>query len=414
MPRENTEMHERSQSIDELIAGQKPGHALSQPFYSDPAIYDLEIDRVVLRNWIMAGHQSEFPDPGDFKVIEVADESAIIVRGNDGSLSAFANVCRHRGSLVCLAPSGNTRKFTCPYHGWTYDTDGNLIAARNMPGDFDKSGYSLKRVSVGTVHGVVLVSFTEDPPSLEGAIRDLAEPLETIDFENLKVAAHKTYDIAANWKLSVENYQECYHCANAHPEYAIMHTGMLDEDKRERLQEHMFAKMEACGLRHFELDYYDTHAREGEISYGYHRTALFEGYKTGSKDGKPVAPLLGKLSGYDGGTTDLALGPLSYFLAYSDHVVAYVFTPVDQENCKCEVYWLVRGDAVEGRDYQLDNLTWLWDLTTYADEEIIVNNWKGVNSKFYRPGVFSSMEEPERHFVNWILQELRRAPKVSA
>jgi Rieske 2Fe-2S family protein len=207
---------------------------------------------------------------------------------------------------------------------------------------------------------------------------------------------------------------ECYHCSTAHPDYAKMHTLTLDRKKRDRLQAHMLDKMPACGLKNVELDFIDIETRPGEFGYGYWRTAMFEGYKTGSRDGEPVAPLLGKLKGFDCGASDLALGPFTYFLIYSDHAVGYVFTPVDESNCQCEVYWLVRGDAVEGKDYNRDELMWLWDVTTYADEEIIVNNWKGVNSRYYRPGPFSDMEEMEQRFVNWFLQELRRAPKVSA
>nr|MDJ0814291.1 aromatic ring-hydroxylating dioxygenase subunit alpha [Woeseiaceae bacterium] len=215
-------------SVDELIASQKPGFALDQRFYTDPDIYELEIERIINRNWILAGHQSELPEQGDFKVFNVAKESAIIVRGSDGELKAFANVCRHRGSLVCLEEKGNTRKFSCPYHGWMYDIDGRLLAARDMPEDFDKSAHSLKPVSVDVIHGLIFVCFTDKPLSLEGAKRDMAEPMAMFDFENLKVAAQKSYEIPANWKLSIENYQECYHCATAHPEYARMHTLMLD------------------------------------------------------------------------------------------------------------------------------------------------------------------------------------------
>ena len=105
-------------SIAELIADQKPGFSLEQRFYTDPDVYELELERIVSRNWILAGHVSELAEPGDFKVLNVAGESAIIVRSEDGDIKAFANVCRHRGSLVCLEEKGNTRKFTCPYHGW--------------------------------------------------------------------------------------------------------------------------------------------------------------------------------------------------------------------------------------------------------------------------------------------------------
>jgi len=393
-------------SIEELIVSQKPGYSLEQRFYTDDAVYELEIERIVNRNWILAGHESELPDVGDFKVLTVAKESAIIVRSNDGTIKAFANVCRHRGSLVCLESKGNAKTFICPYHGWTYDTDGSLIAARNMDSDFDASTHGLKSVSLERVHGFLLVCFTDSPLSLEGCKKDLAEPMTLFDTKNLKVAAHKEYPIPANYKLSIENYQECYHCATAHPEYARMHTLMLDRKKRARVQQHMQEKIEECGLRNIEFDYLDNKARPGEMGYAYSRTALFEGYETGSRDGSPVAPLLGSLSGYDGGASDFTFGGFSFMLAYSDHVVAYVFTPVDKDNSKCEIYWLVRNDAEEGRDYDVEQLTWLWDVTTIADKTIIVNNSKGVHSRYYEPGPFSDMEDAERSYIEWILKEL--------
>ncbi|MDX2413501.1 MAG: aromatic ring-hydroxylating dioxygenase subunit alpha [Woeseiaceae bacterium] len=401
-------MRQDTRTIAELISSQKQGYSLDQRFYTDPAIFELELERIITRNWILAGHQSELPEPGDFKVLNVANESAIIVRGSDGILKGFANVCRHRGSLVCLETKGSTRKFVCPYHGWMYDIDGKLTAARNMPDDFDKSEYGLKAVSVDTVHGLMFVCFTDKPPSLDGARKDLAEPMAAFDFESLKVAAHKSYDIPANWKLSIENYQECYHCATAHPEYARMHTLMLDGEKRERVQGEMLSKMKSCGLPDLCVDYLDTKARPGEIGYGYSRTALFDGYVTGSEDGKALAPLLGGLSDYDGGASDFSFGAFSFLLAYSDHVVAYVFTPTDMDNSRCDIYWLVRNDAEAGKDYDVDRLTWLWDVTTKADKSIIVNNSKGVHSRYYEPGPFSGMERAEKIYIDWILQELQR------
>ena len=395
-------------TIEELIASQKPGYALDQRFYTDEDIYELEVERIINRNWILAGHASELREPGDYKVFEVARESAIIVRGKDGALKAFANVCRHRGSRVCLELKGNAKKFSCPYHGWVYDIDGNLIAARNMDNDFDASTHGLKSVSVDNVHGLLFICFTDSPLSLEGCKKDLAEPMAMFDMPNLRVAAYKDYAIPANYKLSIENYQECYHCATAHPDYARMHTLMLDDKKRERVQAHMLGKMESCGLREMEIDFIDKRARPGEMGYGYSRTAMFEGYLTGSKDGSPVAPLLGKLSDYDGGASDFNLGAFSFLLAYSDHVMAYVFTPVDKNNSKCEIYWLVRGDAQEGKDYDVGELTWLWDVTTVADKTIIVDNSKGVHSRYYEPGPFSGMEIAERDYIEWILAELVR------
>ncbi len=399
---------EDHRSIAELIASQKQGYSLDQRFYSDPAIYELELERIIYRHWVFAGHVSQLPEPGDFRVLNVAGESAIIVRGSDGELNAFANVCRHRGSLVCLEDKGHVDKFACPYHGWMYDIDGKLFAARDMPDDFDMAAHSLKTVSIGVVHGLIFICFTDEPLSLEACRRDLAEPMAMFDFENLKVAAQKTYDIPANWKLSIENYQECYHCATAHPEYARMHTLMLDDQKRDRVQQKMLDAMPSCGLRDIYIDCVDTAAPDGEMGYGYSRTALFDKYLTGSRDGQPVAPLLGELTGYDKGASDFNFGPFSFMLAYSDHIVAYVFTPTSHNSSKCEIYWMVRDDAEEGRDYDVDELTWLWDVTTISDKEIIVNNSKGVHSKYYQPGPFSGMEKEERVFIEWILAELSR------
>ena len=272
--------------------------------------------------------------------------------------------------------------------------------------DFDKKDYGLHGLSLDIVHGLVFICFSDNPPSLESAKKELKDPMSDFDFENMKVAASKMYPIEANWKLSIENYQECYHCATAHPEYAKMHTMMLDREKRERMQNHMHENMIACGLRDLEIEKTNINAPSGEQGYEYSRTALFKGYKTGSRDGEPVAPLLGKLKDYDGGASDLSIGPFSFFLAYSDHVVCYIFSPVDQNNSQCEIYWLVRGDAEEGKDYNKEELMYLWDITTEADKEIIVNNRKGVESRYYQSGPFSGMERQEKIFIEWILREL--------
>jgi phenylpropionate dioxygenase-like ring-hydroxylating dioxygenase large terminal subunit len=401
-------MQDQELTIDELIAKQKPGFALGQRFYTDPLIYALEQERVLARNWILAGHRSELPETGDFKVFKLANESAIVVRGGDGELKAFANVCRHRGSLVCLESQGHADKFTCPYHGWTYGIDGGLIAARSTAPDFESSEYSLNKIALEEIGGLIFLCFSDNPPSVASARREMADAMGMFGFENLKVAACKEYEIPANWKLAIENYEECYHCASAHPEYAVMHTLMVDHRRRGHLQKNMIERIESCGLKNLEIDKLDGRAPPGEMGYSYSRTALFEGYKTGSKEGLPVAPLLGELTDYDGGASDFAFGQFSFLLVYSDHAVVYVFFPIDHENCKCVVYWMVRGDAEEGKDYDVDKLTWLWEVTTHADKEIVVNNAKGIKSRYYKPGPFSEQESAERSWVEWLLSELAR------
>ena len=121
-----------------------------------------------------------------------------------------------------------------------------------------------------------------------------------------------------------------------------------------------------------------------------------------------LAPLLGALKEFDGGGSDFTFGPFNFMLAYSDHVVVYVFYPLSHTESKLDVLWLVNGDAEEGKDYDLDALTWLWHETTLEDIRIIHDNWRGVRSKYYEPGPFSELEEAECVYVDWLLDELLR------
>ena len=157
-------------------------------------------------------------------------------------------------------------------------------------------------------------------------------------------------------------------------------------------------------------------ARSGELGTdrGFDRYPLLRGHLTGSRDGKPVAPLLGTINGYDGGTTDLHLGPMTFGLAYSDHVVLYRFTPRAPRLTDCEVTWLVNETAVEGKDYDVVALTWLWDVTTLADKKIIERNQAGVDSRYYVPGPLSNMEDFTQRFLLWYVAAMRDAADVAA
>ena len=157
-----------------------------------------------------------------------------------------------------------------------------------------------------------------------------------------------------------------------------------------------------------ELNRYFDLAEKGQEGYQYDRNPLLRGALSGSLGGKPVAPLLGSLKEYDGGASELMIGPLSYFLIYDDHMLGYRFLPVSADECICDVYWFVNESAVEGKDYQLDQLTWLWDVTTQADKTIIMNNQKGVDSRFYQPGRLSEMESFQQSFLTWYLQTLNK------
>jgi phenylpropionate dioxygenase-like ring-hydroxylating dioxygenase large terminal subunit len=209
-------------TIAELIAAHAPAHALDQAFYVDDAVFARDID-LLLGRWTCVGHASEIPGAGDYFVATLGLESAIIVRGAGGEVRALNNVCRHRGSRLCVEPRGNAAMLTCPYHAWTYHLDGRLRAAREMPPSFDPTGFDLKPLPVAVIAGLILISFGDAPPALDAVWVALDALDARYGWSGAKVAARKTYAVAANWKLVMENYHECYHCAVAHPEFSVHH-----------------------------------------------------------------------------------------------------------------------------------------------------------------------------------------------
>ena len=395
-------------SIKELLNHHQEDWSLDQRFYKDESIFDLEKNHIFYDSWIFIGHESQIPNKGDYFVYKLLDEEIIVLRNKENEVKAFFNVCRHRGSRICLEESGNTSRFSCPYHSWTYNLDGKLLAAKSLREGIDKSTLGLHPCNIASVSGMLLINLSDNPQSLANLQSDLKEPFKMFGFEDLKVAAHKNYPIASNWKLAVENYQECYHCAPAHPEYSLSHSLKIeDEPGFDEAQEKMMKNLESCGLREFEVNKDFSNKDPNQEQYAYSRYALFDGYMTGSKDGKPLAPLLGDIKEFNQGCSDFNIGPVSYFLAYCDHIVGYIFTPVSQNQCQCDIYWLVNKDAEEGKDYDKDKLMWLWDVTTYADETIIVNNQKGVNSIKYKSGPYTDKEQSTRRFIKWYLSELK-------
>lgn len=395
-------------TIKELLNNQQEDWSLDQKFYKDTSIFDLEKHNIFYNSWIFIGHESQIPNKGDFFVYKLLDEEIIVLRNKENKVKAFFNVCRHRGSRVCLEEKGNTSRFSCPYHSWTYNLDGKLLAAKSLREGIDKSKLGLHPCNIESASGMLLINLSDNPQSLKNLQSDLKEPFEMFGFKDLKVAAHKNYPIASNWKLAVENYQECYHCAPAHPEYSLSHSLKIeDEPGFDEAQEKMMNNLESCGLKDIEVNKDFSNKDPDQEQYAYSRYALFDGYMTGSKDGKPLAPLLGNIKEFNQGCSDFNIGPVSYFLAYCDHIVGYIFTPTSQDQCQCDIYWLVNKDAEENKDYDKEKLMWLWDVTTYADETIIVNNQKGVNSIKYKSGPYTDKEQSTRRFIKWYLSELK-------
>ena len=393
-----------------IFDGYRQGFALPGAAYKDPAVYELEVRHIMLKSWLYAGHASMVRERGDYFLLEIAGESVIVVRDGQGAIHALLNVCRHRGSRICDAASGREARLTCRYHGWTYGLDGSLKAAARMPAGTDRAKLGLRRLHARVFEGLIFVNFDDEPPDFAILERDLAPAMRPYGLDRARVAHRQNYPIRSNWKLAVENYCECYHCQPAHPEYSVGHGRALPNAECDAMLSEVMARAPAIGLTQHVIRRSWLHAPAFGLEYGFDRYPLLRGQQSGSRDGKPLAPLLGTITGYDGGATDLHLGPLTFALAYCDHVVIYRFAPRAQFLTDCEITWLVRESAVEGKDYSLADLVWLWDITTIADKEIIERNQAGVHSRFYEPGPLSeSMESFTQDFLDWYVEAMRRA-----
>ena len=209
---------------------EEPQHSYTLPsrLYLDESIYEQEKQKIFYCNWHYAGHLSQLNKPGDYLTAIVADESIFIVRGQDQTLRGFYNVCRHRAHQL-LEDSGNTRNIVCPYHAWSYALDGELRHARiseKVPG-FDKSEFCLQPVRVDTLCDLVFFNLDPDAESLDSQAPGLAQDLQERipELGNLRAAESISpfgSAIAANWKVVVDNFVECYHCPLVHPEFASL------------------------------------------------------------------------------------------------------------------------------------------------------------------------------------------------
>ena len=209
---------------------EEPQHSYTLPsrLYLDESIYEQEKQKIFYCNWHYAGHLSQLNKPGDYLTATVADESIFIVRGQDQTLRGFYNVCRHRAHQL-LEGSGNTRNIVCPYHAWSYALDGELRHARiseKVPG-FDKSEFCLQPVRVDTLCDLVFFNLDPDAESLDSQAPGLAQDLQERipELGNLRAAESISpfgSAIAANWKVVVDNFVECYHCPLVHPEFASL------------------------------------------------------------------------------------------------------------------------------------------------------------------------------------------------
>jgi Rieske 2Fe-2S family protein len=353
--------------------------------YTDPALFQREQEKIFEARWIAAARSADLDGPGAFRTLDIGRENVILVRGRDGQLRAFLNVCRHRGARVCMERSGVARRnIQCGYHAWTYGLDGKLVAAPNlnrMP-DVDRTEYGLVPVPVREWLGYTWVCVADEPPSFEdtviGAVTGRlggAGIIEGWGIENLEVGRRISYDVRANWKLIVENFMECYHCATIHPEL----TEVLPE----------FA---------------DGFAAQYFVGHGAAFAEEAEGFTVDGSAGVTVIP--GVVEGHDRKYYAITVNPQVFINLVPDHVIFHRMYPVGPDRTVVECDWLYLPEVVRsGQD--LDRSVELFHRVNQQDFDACERCQLAAASKAYaKGGVLVPSEHHIGAFHTWVTEQL--------
>ena len=213
-------------NANEII--EAPVQGLDARYFTDIGIYERVKKNIYFKTWQLACHNSQVADSGDYFTFSIFEQDIAVIRGTDGTLRALYNVCQHRGHQL-LKGSGNKRSITCPYHAWTYELDGRLKRAPNSDKvkGFDAASICVPQVRLEEFLGFVFVNLDDECPSMDECYPGVKEQILALcpDVQNKKFAHEFTADEGCNWLTAVENYNECYHCKMAHPQFA---KGIID------------------------------------------------------------------------------------------------------------------------------------------------------------------------------------------
>lgn len=367
---------------ESIIMVQSTGNAsmersLDSSAYLTPAAYARDKATIFNKEWFCAAREEDMPGPGDHLVLDVAGESILLVRDRDGELHAHYNVCRHRGARLCDA--GNDARWgvtldagvigrnmiRCPYHNWSYALDGRLLAAPHLqdaPG-FDKADYALYPVGVAAWGGFVFLNLTpEGAPDFMTGLGDAPRRLGNYPMADLRTGQTLRYILAANWKIILENYNECYHCPGVHPELcevvpAFRERGGIDLDWE-------------AGIPH----------RAGAVTYtasGTTARAPFPGLSEEEQvrhKGELIYPNL--------------------MLSVSmDHAATFLLWPVAADRTIVECRFLFHPDEMAKPDFDPSDAVDFWDLVNRQDWAVCERVQSGIAAQVHVHGYYSPIED---------------------
>lgn len=393
-----------------LLAARPRNHSLPQPFYNDAALFELDMREIFEKEWLFAGLACEIPARGNFFTLDIGHNPVIVVRGAGGAIHAFHNVCRHRGSRLCAGAKGKVAKLVCPYHQWTYETDGRLLFAGNdMGADFRLADHGLKPVHVKSAGGYIFVSLADTPPAFDEFPEALARYLAPYDMDNVKVAVESTIIEQANWKLVIENNRECYHCSGSHPELlnSLQEFDDTDDPRATPAYRALVARKQAEWDAQGIAWQLARFGRRNRMT----RTPLLDGTVSMTIDGKPACSrLMGRIQSADLGSLRILHLPNSWNHFMGDHALAFRVLPLGPQQTMVTTKWLVHKDAVEGVDYDPEHMRKVWDATNDQDRVLAEENQRGINSRAYQPGPYSeTYEYGVIDFIDWYAERLLAA-----
>ena len=340
---------------------------LPAAFYTDDAYFQREMDRLFARMWVCAGRTEQVEKPGQFIVRELLGESIIVTSNSAGKVNAFYNVCRHRGTKLCTEREGAfPGSIQCPYHAWTYDLDGRLIGAPHMEEvpHFAKADFPLNRVHADVWDGHIFINLSPDPSPLRQQLAGLPEKFVPWNMQDLRLGHRIVYDVKANWKLIIQNYNECLHCPNLHP--ALNKLSHYLSGENEPLQ----------------------------ATYMGGRMDLRPGVETLSMDGRCSRGFLPGLSEQDVRRVYYyAIFPNMLLSLHPDYMLVHTLWPQSADRTINVCEWHFHPKALAESEFDPMDAVSFWDMTNRQDWHVCELSQEGIKSRAYRPGPYSNRED---------------------
>lgn len=339
---------------------------LPREYYTSESLLAEEVERLFRRNWMVVCREDRVADPGAFVLHERFGDRLMVVRGRDGCLRAFHNMCRHRGTKICEASSGRfPSTIQCPYHAWTWTTDGELVGAPHMHEveGFQRRDYPLLQVPVATWEGFVFVAHEASPPPFESVFRSVLNLFGRFGLSSLVRLDRREYEVKANWKLIMQNYNECLHCPTIHPE--------LNQ------------------LLPYTSGANDLH--DGPFLGGY--MEITEPHESVTMTGRRCGLSLGALGGDElRRAYYYTFWPNMMLSLHPDYANWYAVWPLaaDRSLVMCE--WMVHPDSPASAQFDARGPVDLWHTVNAQDWHICEMSQEGVSSRVYQPGPYSPRE----------------------